>query len=103
MPCPIWNSWHNWMRTNVVLGFPERLIENLTQEMFIDMQLFEDHTESNPFDLVPEQYREIVEKRYVLGMTSREIGQELGLPAATIRSRLHLAMKALRRKKSRLR
>lgn len=51
---------------------------------------------SSPFDLVPERYREIVKKRYVLGMNSREIGEELGIPAATVRSRLHLAMKILR-------
>ena len=72
----------------------EILVENLTQEMSINTQSFEGHIDPNPFDLVPEQYREIVEKRYISGMTSREIGNELGLPAATIRSRLHLAMQA---------
>ena len=56
----------------------------------------------SPFDLVPEMYREIVEKRYVLGMTSREIAAAEGIPAATVRSRLHLAMKALRAHKHRL-
>lgn len=81
----------------------EALVEKLTYEMSVDDQTFSNDTNLNPFDFVPEQYREIVEKRYVLGMTSREIGQELGLPAATIRSRLHLAMQVLRRKKSRLR
>lgn len=81
----------------------EALVENLRQEMSLNDHAFSTDTDLNPFDFVPEQYREIVEKRYVLGMTSREIGQELGLPAATVRSRLHLAMQALRRKKSRLR
>ena len=56
-----------------------------------------------PFDLVPEQYRDIVEKRYVLGMNSRQIAEELGIPAATVRSRLHLALKKLRAQKSKLR
>jgi RNA polymerase sigma-70 factor (ECF subfamily) len=56
-----------------------------------------------PFELVPDQYRDIVEKRYVLGMTSRQIAEELGIPAATVRSRLHLAMKQLRSQKSKLR
>ena len=56
----------------------------------------------NPFDLVPERYREVVEKRYILGMTSQEIAQELGIPAATVRSRLHLAMKKLRLQQTKL-
>lgn len=81
----------------------EILVEDLAQEMSMYTEPMENDVGLNPFDLVPEQYREIVEKRYVLGMTSREIGQKLGLPAATVRSRLYLAMQALRRKKSRLR
>lgn len=80
-----------------------KLMENFRQEMLLPEEMFDDHADANPFDLVPAQYRDIVEKKYVLGMTSREIGQEMGLPAATVRSRLHLAMQALRRKKSRLR
>jgi len=78
------------------------LVEDLMLETPLADLSFLDQETSNPFDLVPEQYREVVEMRYVLGMTSREIGQELGLPAATVRSRLHLAVQALRRKKSRL-
>lgn len=50
----------------------------------------------SPFDLAPKRYRDIVKMRYQLGMNSREIAEELGIPAATVRSRLHLAMKALR-------
>lgn len=60
-------------------------------------------TSPNPFDLVPEQYRDVFEKRYVLGMNSQEIAEELGIPAATVRSRLHLGMKKLRSQKSKLR
>ena len=56
----------------------------------------------NPFELVPEQYREVVQKRYVLGMNSQQIAEELGIPAATVRSRLHLAMKKLRSHKAKL-
>ena len=52
--------------------------------------------------LLPESCRELVEKRYVLGMTSREIGQELGIPAATVRSRIHMAIGRLRKKKSKI-
>lgn len=46
--------------------------------------------------LVPERYCSLLEKRYVLGMTSVEIGRELGVPAATVRSRLRLALARLR-------
>ena len=52
------------------------------------------------FDLVPERYRELLYQRYVLGMTSDEIGRELGIPAATVRSRLHLAIQWLRQHQS---
>jgi len=48
------------------------------------------------FKLVPARYRELLYQRYVLGMNSTEIGHELSIPAATVRSRLHLAIKWLR-------
>ncbi|MFN2201474.1 MAG: RNA polymerase sigma factor, partial [Caldilineaceae bacterium] len=57
---------------------------------------------ANPFDLVPEQYRELVHMRYVMGMNSSEISEKLGIPAATVRSRLHLAMKEMRRNRYKL-
>ena len=81
------------------------------QEVLVDPLTWENSAASylpmeimlpNPFDLVPAQYRDICKKRYILGMTSQEIATELGLPAATVRSRLHRAMKALRSQKSRL-
>ena len=50
----------------------------------------------NPFDIVPERYRELFKMRYQWGMTSQEIGEQLGIPAATVRSRLHLAIKHMR-------
>ena len=53
----------------------------------------------NPFDLAPEQYREILHMRYSLEMNSTEIAEALGIPPATVRSRLHLAMKQMRRNK----
>ncbi len=52
-------------------------------------------------DQIPERYRELLYKHYVLGMTSKEIAEELRIPAATVRSRLHLALKKLRANKSR--
>ncbi len=39
---------------------------------------------------------DLVFKRYWLGMTSREIGDQLQVPAATIRYKLHFAIKKLR-------
>jgi RNA polymerase sigma-70 factor (ECF subfamily) len=44
----------------------------------------------------PERYRQVLHRRFILGMTSEEIGRELGIPAATVRSRLYLARKWLR-------
>jgi RNA polymerase sigma-70 factor (ECF subfamily) len=47
-------------------------------------------------DQLPEHYAEVLQQHYLLGMTSEEIGRRLGIPAATVRSRLHLAIKRLR-------
>jgi RNA polymerase sigma-70 factor (ECF subfamily) len=47
-------------------------------------------------ELVPERYRDLLYKRYILGQTSEELSDELGIPAATVRSRLYLARKWLR-------
>ncbi|AQQ54493.1 RNA polymerase sigma factor [Planococcus lenghuensis] len=40
---------------------------------------------------------DIVFKRYWLQMTSKEIGEVLGMPAATVRYKLHFAIKKLRK------
>ena len=47
-------------------------------------------------DRVPAKYREVLEKRFRLGMNSREIGEELEIPAATVRSHLHQGIRWLR-------
>ena len=78
----------------------EALVEQLTWETSSATNPLEEMMLPNPFDLVPGRYRELLEKRYVLGMTSQEIAEDLGIPAATVRSRLHLAIKELRAKKS---
>jgi RNA polymerase sigma-70 factor (ECF subfamily) len=49
---------------------------------------------------VPEHYRQLLEKRYVLGMTSQEIAKELRIPEATARSRLNYAINWLRTHKT---
>jgi RNA polymerase sigma-70 factor (ECF subfamily) len=74
----------------------EALVERLAGEIPVESYRAGEVIASNPFDLVPERFRDVVEMRFILGMNSREIGEELGIPAATVRSRIHLAMKALR-------
>lgn len=78
--------------------------ENLTAQLAWQMPLVgelpAEAMSPNPFDLVPEQYRDVVEKRYRQGLNSRKIAKELGIPDATVRSRLHLALKKLRSQKS---
>lgn len=85
----------------------EILIEKFTQQVQLSQQI---RLDSHPLvevlsqDLlnqIPDRYYELLHKRYVLGMNSREIAKEMGIPAATVRSRLRLAIKKLRAKKSR--
>jgi RNA polymerase sigma-70 factor (ECF subfamily) len=56
----------------------------------------------DPFEQVPERFRDVVEMHYRWGMTSHEIATQLEIPAATVRSRLHLALKEMRRKRHHL-
>jgi RNA polymerase sigma-70 factor (ECF subfamily) len=53
-------------------------------------------------DSIPPKYRGVVHDRFILGMTSTEIGERLGIPAATVRSRLRLAAAWMRRHRTRL-
>ncbi len=53
-------------------------------------------------DHVPARDRELLEQRYILGLTSREIADGLGVPSATVRSRLHVAIKRLRARRDEL-
>ncbi len=48
------------------------------------------------FTKLPNHYQEVIYRRFYLGMTSYEIGRELGIPAPTVRSRIYLAIKKLR-------
>jgi len=47
-------------------------------------------------DRVPDRFRSVFEKRYRFGMNSTEIGKDLGIPAATVRSHLHQGIQWLR-------
>ena len=75
--------------------------EQLTQEAQFASHPGGEMGSRDLFQQIPERYQELLQKRYILSMTSEEIGQELGIPAATVRSRLHLAIKWLRANKSR--
>lgn len=46
---------------------------------------------------LPQSQSDIVFKRFWLGMSSQEIGEQLGLPAATVRYKLQTAIKKLRK------
>lgn len=80
----------------------ETLVEQLSKETPVMGNLPQALGSTNPFDLVPEQYKDVFDMRYRLGMNSTEIAEELDLPAATVRSRIHLGMKQLRSQKSKL-
>jgi RNA polymerase sigma-70 factor (ECF subfamily) len=58
---------------------------------YSDIQLVEELLEG-----APDHYQEILRQHYFEGLTSEQIGGSLGIPAATVRSRLHLAIKWLR-------
>ncbi|MCJ8009222.1 RNA polymerase sigma factor [Lederbergia wuyishanensis] len=45
---------------------------------------------------LPAELSDIVFKRYWLGLNSKEMGKQLGLPPSTIRYKLHMAIKRLR-------
>lgn len=79
----------------------QRLMQQMAQQAQLAQRIYSD---SHPMvrllledalDQIPERYRELLYSYYVLGMTSQEIADESGIPAATVRSRLHLALKKL--------
>jgi len=74
----------------------EALLEHLAWEAELDAAPATTMLAAEMIDLVPEQYRDVLHRRYVLGQTSEEIGNDCGVPAATVRSRLYLARKWLR-------
>ena len=75
------------------------MMERLTREAEIAPYTIDELSSEDLLEAVPEGDRELLEQRYVLGMTSREIGEEIGIPAATVRSRLRQAVRRLRAQK----
>ena len=76
------------------------LLEQLGKDTEMTTSMPSELLTSGILEQVPERDRELLHQRYVLGMNSSEIASELGIPAATVRSRLHLAIKRLRARKS---
>ena len=74
----------------------ETLYEHLAWEAELDTAPATTMLARELFDLVPERYRDVLHRHYILGQTSEEIGCAYGVPAATVRSRLYLARKWLR-------
>ena len=74
----------------------EALYKNLAWESELETAPATTMLARDMIDLVPERYRDVLLRRYILGQTSEEIGSAYGIPAATVRSRLYLARKWLR-------
>lgn len=75
----------------------ERLLQQFTvAEEISEQEIFAHLLTPNPFQSIAAEHRELFEMRYILGMNSSEIGAALGIPAATVRSRLHFATQKLR-------
>ena len=45
---------------------------------------------------LPQELSDLIFKKYWLGLSSQEIGEQLRIPASTVRYKLHLAIKKLR-------
>jgi RNA polymerase sigma-70 factor (ECF subfamily) len=100
-----------WLKRTLKNLFLDELAARKRQEALAEQLGYETPTETylaasiaspNPFELVPTQFRDVFDKRYRLGMNSREIAEAMGIPAETVRSRLHLGLKKLRAQKSKL-
>lgn len=74
------------------------LMQEIGRETFFEETTAAESISIDPFEHVPERFRDVVEMHYRWGMTSQEIAVQLEIPAATVRSRLHLAIKEMRRK-----
>lgn len=80
-------------------GRQRSLIESLSSDTVTTGDISEELEYADVLDQIPKQDRILLHERYVLGRTSREIAGDLGLPPATVRSRLHVAVKRLRERR----
>ena len=66
-----------------------------------DSQIFENISIPEMMRYIPRRDHNLFHMRFVTGMTSEEIASRTGIPASTIRFRLHVAIRKLRERKSR--
>ena len=78
--------------------------EGMIAEIIQEMEPFEEDEfpmlTEELLKIASEEDRELLTMRYFQNMTSKQIGRQLEIPAATVRSRLHLARKRLRARKN---
>lgn len=72
------------------------LVEQMTLEAEIAPYTVDELDSPEILEMVSRSDHELLMKRYVERMTSREIAHEIGIPAATVRSRLRAALQRLR-------
>ena len=72
------------------------LVEQMTREAEIAPYTVDELESPEILEMVSRSDHELLLKRYVEGMTSREIAEQIGVPAATVRSRLRAALQRLR-------
>ncbi len=72
------------------------LVEQMTREAEIAPYTVDELESPEILDMVSRSDHELLLKRYVEEMTSREIAEQIGIPAATVRSRLRAALQRLR-------
>jgi len=68
----------------------------------MDPHIFETISLPEIMRYIPRRDHDLFHMRFVSGMTSEEIASRTGIPASTIRFRLHVAIRKLRERKSRL-
>lgn len=72
-------------------------VEELKVEIRLAGEAFPNLRAKEVMEKLPENTRDLLHQHFILGMTSEEIGEKLGIPAATVRSRVHLAIKKLKK------
>lgn len=77
----------------------DALAADLSQDARLKTGSWTDHPPFDIFEQIPERDRELLRQRYQLGMTSVDIARELGIRPDAVRSRIHAAIKRLRRRR----
>jgi RNA polymerase sigma-70 factor (ECF subfamily) len=72
------------------------LLQKLADRLNSEESTTEYAGEVDLFERVPSRFRSLLVERFVFGMTSEESALRLSVPAATVRSRLRLAIQWLR-------